>query len=146
MALTSNIPSAGPAFSAYANADQNITSATVTKVLFQTETFDTNNNFSSSRFTPTVAGYYQVNCGIDGSNSAGTQTRIILFIHKNGSALYRTADFANSTTYTVNGSGLVYCNGSTDYIEIYAYITAVSPQITGGSEYTYFNGSMVRGA
>ena len=50
-----------PAFSAYLSAGQSINSSEYTKVLFNTELFDTNNNFASSRFTPTVAGYYQVN-------------------------------------------------------------------------------------
>ena len=42
----------GPAFSAYAAAIlQTIPNATLTKVLFQTEEFDTNSNYASSRFT-----------------------------------------------------------------------------------------------
>ena len=42
-------------------------------------------------------------------------------------------------------SGLVNCNGTTDYIEIYAYQTsgaAVTPQ--GGAALTWFDGSMAR--
>ena len=50
----------GPAFSAYANAATSLTNGAFTKISFQVEDYDTNNNFASSRFTPTVAGYYQI--------------------------------------------------------------------------------------
>jgi hypothetical protein len=63
-----------PAFSAYQSSGQTLSSATATKLNFQTEEFDTNNNFDSTtnmRFTPTVAGYYQVNGGL--SNNTGTR-------------------------------------------------------------------------
>lgn len=43
-----------PAFSAYANASTSLTTSAQTKVNFQVEDFNTNSNFASSRFTPTV--------------------------------------------------------------------------------------------
>ena len=61
-ALAANVAGNGPAFSAYQSTLQSFSSNTVTKVLFQTEEYDTNSNFASSRFTPTVAGYYQLSC------------------------------------------------------------------------------------
>ena len=42
-----NIVGNGPTFSAYPSSTQSITSGTWTKVLFQTEEWDTNNNFAS---------------------------------------------------------------------------------------------------
>ena len=68
-----------PAFSAYANVATSLASGSPTKVLFQVEEFDTNANFASSRFTPTVAGYYQINAqvGFDGSVSTA-----VLYIYK----------------------------------------------------------------
>ena len=53
----------GPTFSAYLNANQNIATSTFTKIALNAELFDTDNNFDTStyRFTPTVAGYYQIN-------------------------------------------------------------------------------------
>ena len=52
-----------PAFSAYSNANQSITAGVTTKVALQLEVFDTANAFDTTnyRFTPQVAGYYQVN-------------------------------------------------------------------------------------
>ena len=53
-----------PAFSAYSNTAQTFVNGVEQKVTFAVENWDTNNNFASSRFTPTVAGYYQLNFNI----------------------------------------------------------------------------------
>ena len=41
---------------------------------------------------------------------------------------------------------MLYLNGSTDYLEVYAYIVASSPQIYGASSDTFFTGVLVRAA
>ena len=47
--LATGVAGTGPAFSAYADATtQTLVTATYTKILFQTEEFDTNNNFANS--------------------------------------------------------------------------------------------------
>ena len=135
----------GPAFRAYRSGNQTISASTGTKVAFNAETFDTNNNFDSTtnyRFTPTVAGYYQVNSTVAFTTGAGQ-----LGIYKNGS-LYQTG-----IEVTYNGSlgghlpvtDIVYCNGSTDYIEIYVYLTT-GTTISSGETNTSFSASMVRSA
>ena len=58
--LAANVAGNGPVFEATAAGSQSINSGAYTKVLFATENYDTNNNFASSTFTPTVAGYYQI--------------------------------------------------------------------------------------
>ena len=154
--VTVNVPSQnctlgiqGPAFSAYKNsANQSITSATFTKITFDTEEFDTNNNFASSRFTPNVAGYYQINAGISTSGTS-SQTRVILMIYKNSTPVYALQDLSIAS-FRYSGSALVSMNGTTDYLEIYAYIVGTSPLAESGVSATgyntWFNGSMVRGA
>jgi hypothetical protein len=77
-------------------------------------------------------------------------TASVTKIFKNGSAYKQGNVFAANGG--ANGAGvvnaLVYLNGSTDYVELYAYIAAAS----GGSfaaattEYTWFNGALVRAA
>jgi len=137
--------SAAPAFSAYSNAAQTISAATFTKILFQLETFDTNSNFASSRFTPTVAGYYQINSSI---NTSGSNSTSLISIYKNGVEFRRGAQIsvlvAAGAVYSVNVSGIVYCNGTTDYIEIYSYFQAGAT--TNGDANTYFDGAMIRSA
>jgi hypothetical protein len=134
----------GPAFSAYLSSNQSITNKTVTKVSFDTEEFDTNNNFASSRFTPTVAGYYQINCGIAAS---GFPVSIFYStIYKNGS-IYKYGNTIANTNAISTASSIVYLNGSTDYVEIYGSVTATSGSAFYGSSFTTFiNGSLIRNA
>ena len=112
-----------PAFSARATTGQSVSSGTFTKVTFGTEDFDTNNNFASSTFTPTVAGYYQVNCTAC-CYASSTITRAINALYKNGSVLERVSDIQTGagTFITTSGSALVYMNGTTDYLEVYVWI------------------------
>jgi len=143
----------GPAFSAYANNTlQTITSDSQQKVLFQTEEFDTDGCYASSRFTPTVEGYYQLNSEVRLDGATGTGEMMIVIWkngaeHKRGTNQQGTQIAANFWAMTVNS--LVYANGTGDYFEIYVQqgsggnvtVTAVnSPNIT------WFNGAMVRGA
>ena len=132
-----------PAFSAYPSGAQTLSSSTITKILFGTEEFDTNNNFANSTFTPTVAGYYQVQGHIqpDASYSAG-----VVAIYKNGS-LYKYGSYnANATGVAPPSmSCLVYCNGTTDYIEFYASVQT-GQALSASSTFTWFQGCMVRGA
>jgi hypothetical protein len=150
--LGSGVAGNGPAFYAYLNADQTITSSTFTKVQLTQELFDTNNNFDSAsnyRFTPTVAGYYQINACMSGFNST-SPTRCFATIYKNGSQYgYGTDVPVTGGTATSTGATLVYLNGSTDYIEMYAYIVATTAKVSsagGAATYTYMTGSLVRAA
>jgi microcystin-dependent protein len=82
----------GPAFSAYLNTSQSITTSTFTKVQINTEEFDTNSNYDNAtnyRFTPTVAGYYQVNGRF---SSEVNSTLLVATIYKNGVEVKRGMD------------------------------------------------------
>jgi hypothetical protein len=147
------LPNGGvaPAFSAYANASQSISSGTYTKVQINTEDFDTNSNFdnvTNYRFTPTVAGYYQINAGTfySGTTVVGY---VISSIYKNNS-LYKASYSTYESLHGIGGasvSSVIYFNGSTDQVEFWTYQFTGASQPTGtGSAYTYFNGSLVRGA
>jgi hypothetical protein len=140
-----------PAFSAYMSSNQSITSATFTKVQINTEEFDTNNNYDPTtnyRFTPTVAGYYQVSARTDnGPSTGGSQCAV--FIYKNGSVFKAGVQFGLTAAQFVEGASvscLVFCNGSTDYIEFYASVTATVAVLSSGVSNTYFQAVMVRGA
>jgi hypothetical protein len=140
--LATGVAGTGPAFSVYLSANQSVTSNVATKVAFDTEEFDTNSNFASNRFTPTVAGYYQINATIQ---SNGTNTRYIYFFYKNGSAYKRFFD--STVDYGASGSITVFLNGSTDYIEVYGQITGSGTAFAGGDiSYTYINGFLARAA
>ena len=137
--LASNL---APSFSAYLNGSQTLSTATIAKILYDTELWDTNNNFASSRFTPTVAGYYQINALI---NVNTTACRVYLAIYKNGSVYQTGPDSGTATVYAEGISSIVFCNGTTDYIEIYGQF-GVGQNVSAGSLYTWFNAAMVRSA
>ena len=148
---TSTLAINGPAFSAYLSADQTITSSTFTKVQFNAELFDTNNNFDSTtnyRFTPTIAGYYQINFVMSGSNSTAA-TRAFGALYKNGS-IYINGSDSTVAAGQANSSAsvIVSMNGSTDYIELYAYIIATTAKVTSfaSSNFTQMTGSLIRSA
>jgi hypothetical protein len=132
-----------PAFSAYLSTTTSIAANTPVKVTFDTENFDTNNNFASSRFTPTIAGYYQLNTSVDISLSSSI-TRFLIQFFKNGVAFSTPEDFAVSA-FRVSASGLFYFNGTTDYMEVYGYVGATSPAYVGGQS-TGFSGFLARSA
>jgi hypothetical protein len=139
----------GPAFSAYLSTTQGITTATQTKISFDTKIFDTNNcfNTSTNRFTPTVPGYYQINLNVQGSSSSYSSMQIY-FLYKNGNP-YVKSDWRYSSAIVDTGSGdissLIYMNGTTDYIEAYAYIVASSSPTVSSSSTTQLSGAFVRG-
>lgn len=148
--IATGVAGTGPAFSAYkSTGSQSITSSTATKITFDTELFDTNSNYASSRFTPTVAGYYQISACISTSGTV-SQTRAIVTVWKSG-VEYATLQDLTIASYRYGGSQLVYLNGTTDYVEIYAYINGSSPIIEGGfgsviGYNSMFSGVMVRAA
>lgn len=133
----------GPAFSAYQSSAQTLSSTTFTKIQLQTKEFDTASafdNVTNFRFQPAVAGYYQINGSIQ-INVAATQ--VITLLYKNGS-IYKQGSNANSSGCAVVSS-IVYFNGSTDYVELYGYISS-GQVLAGGVFYTYLNGAMMRAA
>jgi hypothetical protein len=139
-----------PAFSAYLSADTAITNATSTKIPINTEEFDTASCYDTStyRFTPNVAGYYQVSGQVlIGIASTGACT---LLIFKNGSLAKNGTQISFSATATFISSVasiLIYLNGSTDYIELYAYQNSGASQTIYAASYTnYFQAVLVRAA
>jgi hypothetical protein len=144
-----------PAFSAYpsSSVQQTITSGSQQKVLFQNEEFDIGNSFSSSKFQPTVAGYYQLNSVVRISGTMGTGENMLV-IWKNGNEWKRgwnqSGTEVGANFLALQVSALVYANGTTDYFEIYIQqgsgsnrdIT-VAHQAGGWGNITWFNGVYV---
>ena len=135
----------GPAFSAYQSSAQTITSNVMTKLQFQTEEFDTASCFDNStnyRFTPNVAGYYQVSGGLSPNDSV---TGVRVSVYKNGSEFKRLIGTASANVGHGGGSALVYLNGTTDYVELYGTFSSGQPAFANAAA-TYFQAAMVRAA
>lgn len=131
--------SVGPSFSAYRTTDQTVTANTYTKIQFSTEDWDTDNcydNATNYRFTPTTAGKYLFTLTIIGS---GSQNYGI--IYKNGTNFKGVNQNTNGAT--ASGSAVISMNGSTDYVEFYAYLTG-GTTITGTSQYSFASGTYLR--
>jgi hypothetical protein len=138
---------AGPAFSVYISANQTISNNTLTKIPFDTKEFDTASCFNTStyRFTPNVAGYYQLNWS---SNlyTAGTG-EVYTQLFKNNTGWKTGPDLSATNQWNTNGCCLVYANGTTDYFEVYCYQnTGSSKTLYGTSIYTVFSGFLARTA
>jgi hypothetical protein len=139
----------GPAFSAYGTAFQSAANNTYTKIQYNTEEFDTNSNYDNAtnyRFTPTIAGYYQINSTISFAGGGGST---FAGIYKNGS-LFKWGDVIPnnvSTGAVCQVNALVYFNGSTDYVEIFGYQSSGGALNIGSNANTQaFSAAMVRGA
>jgi hypothetical protein len=134
---------AAPAFSAYQTTGTSLGASTTTKVLFDTELFDTNNNFASSTFTPTVAGYYQVNACVFVSGT--TSALLTILSASNGASKSGSyTNLAGQSQAASMASAVMYFNGSTDYVEVQVYSGAALTTLTG--QYTHFSATFVRSA
>jgi hypothetical protein len=135
---------AAPAFSAYNSAATALSAGTTTKVLFATEEFDTNSNFASSRFTPTVAGYYQLNASV----FVSANNAILLTIITQNTGNSKSGNAVNIATPSQQCSvvsTIMYFNGSSDYAEVFAY-SGSAVNTFNAAQYTYFQGALIRSA
>ena len=141
-----------PAFHAFLNADQTITSAVMTKAQFNNESFDTDNCYDNStnyRFTPNVSGKYFIYAQIVFNVAGGSEFQYAYSnIKKNGTDIARgNIDFRNGTGGYANSiilNIITDANGSTDYFEVHGEladtITGSAPRFIGNSTRsdTYF--------
>jgi hypothetical protein len=144
---------AAPAFSVYFSGSAS-TAAGFTVIPYDAETFDTASCFNNTgstvggipaySFKPTVAGYYQFTAAAFLNLSAVSQ-RANLSILKNGSEALRGTDM-NGNFYSVTTGGLLYLNGTTDYVGVTVYLSTSGGPLLSGSSLTYFNGCLLRGA
>jgi hypothetical protein len=141
----------GPAFRAFRNTStQSVTGGAWTKVQLNGETFDTDSCFDSTtnyRFTPNVAGYYSLTGSILGETQSATTQYTQSAIYKNGTEAalgIRNMAF-NDDAYSVVHD-LIYLNGTTDYVELYGFITAgtVNENFANGTTKTFFTGVWIR--
>ena len=130
---------------AFRNATQSINTNTDTKIDFDSETFDSNNDFASGTFTAPVTGYYQVNARVRityaGGFVANTRTYLMIFTEGNLYSIGNRLGLTTSATTTLNeNSGttitdIVFLNsGETLDIRVYHNRGASSNIVTGSAE------------
>ena len=152
--------SAAPTFSATSNATQTISVNVFTLINLQTKNWDTATAFNNTgstvtlngisvpayAFAPPVAGYYQVSFSIDSGTSSTAPTRALTSIYKNGTQVKNASNFVGAAAYSGAGSGIIYLNGTSDYIQMYGLIGATTAIVTNSSAQTFFEAAMIRSA
>jgi hypothetical protein len=107
-------------FSVYKGTAQNVGTG-ATKVLFDSEEYDTNNNFdnvTNFRYTAPVTGKYQINFTVS-MTSAGAGTNITAYLYKNGSQVWlqnvdANAGFSPGVTHAKD-----HFLSAGDFLEVY---------------------------
>lgn len=143
------IPQRGvPLFYATQSTPLTLSSNAATKIPINTIAYDTNScfNTTTNRFTPTVPGFYQINGSATLQGSTGTYLSDLTVSRGGaggiqGSLFYNPAATYN-TMYAVL-SGIIYMNGTTDYLELFGRVVGTGTlQVLNG----VFNGTFVRAA
>lgn len=134
---------AAPLIKADSAGTQTVSNVTITKITL-VESIDTNNCFTSSTFTPNVAGYYLVSGQV--AISAGTSiTNVSAYIYKNGASMDASVGAPISATTAYAGlTTVVYMNGTTDTLELYGRGNGLGTLTLNVA--SFITASLIRGA
>ena len=150
----SGIAPTGPAFHARLNAAQGLAVNTNTKVAFNNLVFDTDTdyNIGTYRFTPSVAGYYHIHATVQFYHTAlGGAYTARCQIWKNGALFLAGTEIGVPNSGQINNpqcAGLIPMNGTTDYLEVYAWTnnTSIQNLQPAGDNISYWCGFLARAA
>ena len=157
--LASGVAGNGPAFRATLGSNISLTQNVITLIPFDTEVFDINNRYNPTSgtvggipaysFLPNVAGYYYIHMTLGFAGGGGPVTGpFTLTAYLNGGAAFQLARSAVVSDFPfTNGSIIVYLNGTTDSISMYAVQNATaSATIQGGAQFAVFEATLIRAA
>ena len=108
--------------SAYPDGTQSMADNTFTKVDLETERYDDNSEFASSRFTAAADGRYLVSASVFENGEAGSNVQHFASIYKNGSRFLdggQTTDYGVNYTFHVPTTAIALSSG--DYLELYYF-------------------------
>lgn len=140
-----------PAFRYYANTTQTpISSGVKTKVETGAKSFDTHNWYDATnfRYNPKIAGYYHFNGLVRATGTS--QSTQVTYLYKNDAQIITGLVLRMSTSSPTHFgmSDIVYMNGSTDYVELWALVAASSGitfDYSSEDVTSYFQGFLLRG-
>ena len=162
IASNATTPVSGPAFTARLSAAAGYSASdnTWTKVPFDTKDYDTNTcmNVTSSTvtlngisvpsysFAPNVAGYYAITSNIGFYGCTVGTGRMVQQFQKNGSFLPVIGHYMAiyTSSQSLPGSALIYMNGTSDYISLYANQSNGAARNFDFSAYNWMSGYLVR--
>ncbi len=140
-----------PSFFVVKTSDQSISGdATLTKVTFDTEVFDTDSAFSDNKFTvPTnQGGKYFFSSSLRLEASGGSMDYAQVNYYKNGTRFYMPTQIQTSVnnmgTSQLNAS-VIFDLSASDFVEVYGAISGSSTAIGGAAAGTEENQSFFMG-
>ncbi len=147
LTTTGQIKTANPFISYYANAAQSVAATTsTTNILFGGQLHDVGGGFNAATgvYKPTVPGLYMV-MGTVAFNAAASST-VFSGVMKNGVEHCRGPRMAGTgSNMACTFQGLIYMNGTTDYINIYQY-SATALTVNSGIGITWLQAVMIKSA
>lgn len=136
-------------FRVYRNASQSLNNASDTKINFDTEVFDTNNNFDSStnyRYTVPVTGFYLIGLSVKISTAGYGAVTSYNGLAVNGTVTYYSGQQVGSTNSSTKYQGAIVqllSLSANDYLEGYGYVGEAGRSITVGNGHTFMWGFLV---
>ena len=141
-----------PAFHATLSSNQSLTNNTGTIAIFNAETFDTDSAYDTStgKFQPQVSGKYFIYASAYLEMGASSNlNRVLSYVQKNGTNVlfnYNDARANPTRAFSLNPSGVIELNGSSDYVQLFVQViaqtTASGLYIAGGTggdaSFSYF--------
>jgi hypothetical protein len=132
-------------FSAYASGNQTLTNAVYNQITFGTVEAQSGTVYSTgtNRFTPTVAGRYELKAAvlIGTVGSPAATSAFFAYIRKNGTNYKIISAAPGETSSTAAGSCIVTANGSTDYFDVAIYNALPDTSTSGGQANVWFQGN-----
>ena len=141
------IATQAPVFSAYAGTTTSVSSNTWTKIMMNVETIDTNSCYDTQtyRFTPNVAGYYHIEAGVASAADGGFGGGVVSIYKNNIGQRYSEKMSGANIIDWARTSGLIYLNGTTDYVEAYVSVGGTNnPYYFASTTLTFFEGFLAR--
>jgi len=134
-------------------SNQTISASTWTKVRLDTIDFDTNNNFDTTnfRYRPTVSGFYTFNGTAEVTYSSAGPSIFYNAVYKNGNTQQQAyTGGVTASNVGVYGhqsvNGIVYMNGTTDFLELYVWSNSSSAIVGRGFSVTTLNVGLIKAA
>lgn len=155
--LAAGVAGNGPAFRAYMLNNLTVSNAVDTKIILNTEVFDTASCFNNTgstvggipayAFLPNVAGYYQITANV-GARASSALSYNYIQIRKNGSnTVFSIYPPYSGTDQYGSSSVLVFLNGTTDYVELFIQLSGTGTLTAlSGDPVTFLSGCLVRSA
>ena len=137
-----------PVFRVVMSTNMTLTSTVATTVEYDSAIFNSHPdwfNFSTHRYTPQIAGYYQISYNVSMTGSSITSFYSLLVTQDSTVAQIRWIGAAGAVDlFRHSGSDLIYFNGTTDYVEHQVNYIGTSATLTAGDSTTYMTGFLVR--